>query len=417
MNRTQRVIVQSALTVLVLGLTTAIVVEVPHLTGSTWHDVRHSLDGIPIDTALGIVALWFAGLACYTIAMTASMPGLSHRRALALNLSGSSVSNILPFGGVLGTGLNLAMVRSWRLSLRSFASSTAVLNIVNLLAKLVLPIVAGIVVSRQHGISPWLGRSAYIASAITAGVVIVVVLALISKSWAARLDRLLHRLMRRRRAKIEAEANAEANVHANVHANADAAIDAATGRPAETAAATAVPAGTAPAPAVPAAARPGPVALIQGEVRDIFRLRWARLMGGLTGYVLLQWALFALCLHTVGIKGAAGSVFAAFAVERALTLAVITPAGTGVAEAGATALLVALGFPPAASAAGVLLYRLFVYLAEIPVGALVVAGWASMRLRRRRRQSVTSRSAGEAEGDVSAIPISSTTTPPAASRR
>jgi putative heme transporter len=370
LSRNQKRALQITASALVLALAAWILVDVPKLTGSTWHDVRANLTQIHPLTILAIVALWLAGLISYTFAMTASMPGLSHRRALALNLSGSSVSNVLPFGGVVGTGLNVAMVKSWRLSLRSFASSTAVLNLVNLLAKLVLPVVAGLVVFHQKGLPHWLGHAAVIASLAAGLVVLVVVAALISKGWAVRVDALLRRISQL--------------------------------RPRHR--------GT------PAGTGPGPVSAMQGEVRDIFRQNWGRLIAGLGGYVLLQWALFALCMHTAGIHGSPGAVFAAFAVERALTLAVVTPAGTGVAEVGATALLVALGFPAAPAAAGVLLYRLFVYLAEIPVGALVVAGWAAFRLR-RQPGLLTNLSAGEAAGDVNAMPMPSTSNPPAASRR
>jgi uncharacterized membrane protein YbhN (UPF0104 family) len=377
LGRGQRIALQVSASTVVLAFTVWIMVDVPRLTGSTWHEIRHNLAQIDFLTILFIAGLWMAGLACYTIAMTASMPGLSHRRALVLNLSGSSVANVLPFGGVVGTGLNLAMVRSWRLSLRSFASSTAVLNLVNLLAKLVLPVVAGLVISRQQGLPHWLAHAAVIASIAAAAVVLVVVAALISKGWAVRVDIVLQRLRALR-----------------------------PGR-------RGTPAGTGPGPVTGPAI--GPVSAMQVEVRDIFRQNWGRLTTGLGGYVLLQWALFALCMHTAGIHGSPGSVFAAFAVERALTLAVVTPAGTGVAEVGATALLVTLGFPAAPSAAGVLLYRLFVYLAEIPIGALVVAGWAAFRFR--RRGPLTSRSLGVEAGEVSAMPSPSTSRPPAASRR
>jgi len=366
-SRGQRIALQAGASVAVIAGASWLMVDVPRLTGSTWHDVQRNLAQIDLETTFAIAGLWIAGLIFYTIAMTASMPGLSHRRALALNLSGSSVANVLPFGGVVGTGLNVAMVRSWRLSLRSFASSTAVLNLVNLLTKLVLPVVAGLVVLHQSGLPKWLGRAAVGGSIAAALVVLAVVAALVSNGWARRVDALLRRISQMR-----------------------------PGR-------RGTPVGTAP----------GPVAAIHGEVRDIFRQSWGRLTVGLAGYVLLQWALFALCMHSAGISGRPGAVFAAFAVERALTLAVVTPAGTGVAEVGATALLVAMGFPAGPAAAGVLLYRLFVYLAEIPVGALVVAGWATLRLRTGR---LTARSLGDAAGDVSAIPMASTSSPPAASR-
>lgn len=322
----------------------AIVYVLPKLISSSWTDIIARIATIGLGTVMAIVGLWLAGLIVYTIAMTSSMPGLSHRRAMALNLAGSSASNLLPFGGVVGTGLNAAMVRSWRLSVRQFASSTAVLNLVNLVTKLLLPVIAGIALGSQREASPWLVHTAYVSSAVAGVVVLALIAALISHSWAVRMDRLVRMLARRmgrRGARLAVEPKDGC----------------------------------------------GPVASMQAQVRLTFRRRWMGLTTGMVGYVLLQWALFALCLHATGVGANPAAVFAAFAVERALTLAVVTPAGTGIAEAATTGLLVALGFDPAASAAGVVLYRLFVYLAEIPVGAVVVGAWASGRFVRTNREA------------------------------
>jgi uncharacterized membrane protein YbhN (UPF0104 family) len=43
------------------------------------------------------------------------------------------------------------------------------------------------------------------------------------------------------------------------------------------------------------------------------------------------------------------------------------------------ATLVALGAPAGPAVAGVILYRSFTYLAEIPVGGLLIAGWSLRR--------------------------------------
>ena len=125
------------------------------------------------------------------------MPGLSHRRAMALNLAGSSASNLLPFGGVVGAGLNAAMVRSWRLSVRNFVSSTAVLNLVNLVTKLLLPVIAGIALGSQRAADPWLVHTAYVSSAVAAVVVLALIAALISHAWAVRMDALVRAVGRR----------------------------------------------------------------------------------------------------------------------------------------------------------------------------------------------------------------------------
>jgi uncharacterized membrane protein YbhN (UPF0104 family) len=332
-------IVRATISIAMMAFAAATVIRLPRLSGSTWTDMAYRLGQINTGTALAIAGLWLGGLVTYTIAMTSSMPGLSHRRALALNLAGSSASNALPFGGVVGTGLNLAMIRSWRLSSRNFASSAAVLNIVNLLTKLILPIIAGIVVGRNSSAAPWLGRSALAASVVSAAVVAGLIWALTSGTWARKLDAAWRRVARQSR---HQPAGAEAPDGA------------------------------------------GPVSVLREQVREVFRRKWFGLTAGMSGYVLLQWALFALCLHTAGVHASLGAVFAAFAVERAVTLAVFTPAGTGLAEVAATGLLVALGSWPASAAAGVLLYRLFVFLAEIPVGVVVLGAWASIRLAHRR---------------------------------
>jgi uncharacterized membrane protein YbhN (UPF0104 family) len=315
------------------------VFRLPRLSGSTWTDMAHRLLQLGPGTCLAIGALWLGGLVTYTIAMTSSMPGLSHARALALNLAGSSAANALPFGGVLGTGVNLAMIRSWSLSTRQFASSAAVLNIVNLLTKLTLPIIAGIVVGRNSSAAPWLGRSALAAAVVSAAIVVGLLWALSSDKWAHTLDGYWRRLAARLR----------------------------------------------PDAPVSAAETAGPVSQLREQVRDVMRRKWFGLTAGMSGYVLLQWALFAVCLHAAGVHASIGAVFAAFALERAVTLAVFTPAGTGLAEAAATGLLVGLGAWPASAAAGVLLYRLFVFLAEIPIGVLVLGAWASVRWSHRGR--------------------------------
>ena len=68
-------------------------------------------------------------------------------------------------------------------------------------------------------------------------------------------------------------------------------------------------------------------------------------------------------------------LFAGFAVERVMTLLVITPGGVGLAETATAFALVALHADPVVSAAGVVIYRMFTYLFEIPVGAAWLAAW------------------------------------------
>jgi uncharacterized protein (TIRG00374 family) len=85
-----------------------------------------------------------------------------------------------------------------------------------------------------------------------------------------------------------------------------------------------------------------------------------------------------------------GAVLAAYAVERMLTLVPITPGGVGVVETAATAVLVGFGADPVGAAAGVVLFRVFSYLIEIPLGAVVAAAWfARTRSARLRAAGAT----------------------------
>jgi uncharacterized membrane protein YbhN (UPF0104 family) len=101
-------------------------------------------------------------------------------------------------------------------------------------------------------------------------------------------------------------------------------------------------------------------------------------------YVGLQAVLMWAALHAVGSSLQPHQVLAGFAVERVLTLAVVTPAGTGVAETGATAVLLALGADPVSAVTGVLLYRIFVVALEIPVGGAGIGLWMALRRGRAR---------------------------------
>ena len=104
-------------------------------------------------------------------------------------------------------------------------------------------------------------------------------------------------------------------------------------------------------------------------------------IGGL-GYPAFQAALLWLCLQAVGAKASVAAVLLTYAVERLLTLVPFTPGGVGVVETGASAVLIAAGVDPASAVGGFLLFRVFSYLVEIPLGGAIAAWW----LLRTRRQ-------------------------------
>jgi uncharacterized protein (TIRG00374 family) len=139
---------------------------------------------------------------------------------------------------------------------------------------------------------------------------------------------------------------------------------------------------------LPAGWRPRPGRIAEGLVRvrrstiDLVRRRWLRLTLGVIAYMALQAILLGACLAAVGVNVGPVLTVAAFALSRVLTTIVITPGGFGISETGTAAMLVALGVDPAAAAAGILLFGLFTFVLEIPLGGLTWAYWTVVsRLR------------------------------------
>jgi uncharacterized protein (TIRG00374 family) len=95
--------------------------------------------------------------------------------------------------------------------------------------------------------------------------------------------------------------------------------------------------------------------------------------------------LLDLCLTVTDGPRMLGLVVAAVALERLVTALPITPGGAGVAELGLVGVLTLGGADPTVAVGATMLYRLFTFAMEIPVGLLVAAGWGIGSLSRRRR--------------------------------
>ena len=301
----------------------------PKATGAGWHDIASSLSR-PTAAQLALLgALWLAGLCVHTPALTAALPGLSHRRALLLNLTGSFVSNLLPLGGAAGTVVNWRMARTWGFTSGAFGRWAVVTNLFDTLVKLALP---GLVLCWFALGSSAPPRTIGTAAAVGAALLVVSVLAV---ALVARDDRLLRRA----------------------------------GGWADRAAARVRVIPTAPEGYGERAAA------FRAQSARLVRDGWGRMLGGKLAYAALQALLLWASLRVVGGPVAPVVVASAFVVERVLSMVVLTPGATGVVEVGMAGVLGALGAEPAAAAAGVLLYRGLVVGMEVPVGGLALLGW------------------------------------------
>ncbi|MBF4160836.1 lysylphosphatidylglycerol synthase transmembrane domain-containing protein [Nocardioides acrostichi] len=316
---------------LVGATTTAVALAVPRLVGVPWGNVATVLTAVPAPWIVGLVLLWAAGLATHTVTLTAAMPGLSHRRAATLSLTGSFVANVLPLGGAAGIALNTRMARTWGFGPREVASYTLVTNVWDVLAKLAVASAAAALVTRAGLVLPGIGLVAGVAGALFVVSALLLLSDRCARVVATWLDVLSERLFRRW-------------------------------------------------PRVPAGWG-GAVLATRRTAAATAREQWAGLSGGMAGYTTLLLLLLAGCLHVTGAGVPLLGLAAGFAVERVLTLAALTPGGAGPVEVGLTAVLVASGGDPVGVVAGVLCYRLLTFALEIPVGGLWWAGWVLARRR------------------------------------
>ncbi|MGI5175990.1 lysylphosphatidylglycerol synthase domain-containing protein [Dactylosporangium sp. CA-152071] len=326
--------------ILLAGGIAVVVWAALHLSsvGASWSGAWRQLGTVTWQWLAALGVVWLAGLCVHTIVLSAAMPGLTHRRALTLNLAGSALSNVLPLGGVAGTALNLAMVRGWGHGNLDFARFVMLSKAWDTAAKLVMPLVAvgtllatGFLDAGPNGML-WLATAVF-----AAGTGLLLVTALFGRAGpllrvVAFAERLRHR------------------------------------RPGYGAGApSAVPGWTATA-----------AALLDGT-DQLVRSRWAALTWGMISYWLMQGALWWLCLLAIGAAMPWPLVVAGLVTERLLTLAGITPGGAGLIEAGTVGLLIGLGADATGALAGVLLFRAFIFIAEIPVGGLAAALWLLTR--------------------------------------
>jgi hypothetical protein len=326
-----------------LGLAALIVGwAVPRAGGVGWSEIGQAVTALSMTEVGVLAAVWLAGLWVHTLALTAAMPGLSSRRALFLNLTGSAVSNVLPLGGAAGTLANYTVSRAWGFSPSTFARWALVTNIWDTLAKLVLPGVA-LCWLAVAGVDAGgaLGQAAAVGAALLVVALLVVRGLTAGDRGAQVLGALADRL-----AGALGRANPMPGGYAAwaVHLRRDSA--------------------------------------------DLIATAWGRLTVGKASYALLQAALLWLCLASLGTPPGLAVVFAAFALERILSMAVITPGATGIVEVGMTGLLVGLGAEPVTAAAGVIVYRAITVGLEVPVGGLGLVWWWTVRRQARRPAEV-----------------------------
>jgi uncharacterized membrane protein YbhN (UPF0104 family) len=287
---------------------------------------------------LTLKLLWLCALLAHLFVLTASLPGLTLRRAGLLSLTGGAIANVLPLGGAAGIAVNYAMARSWGHSRGSFVLFKTVTHLWSALARLTLPLIA-------LGVVLLSGRlTSSVAAPAAAGLAVLLLLgagvALIvwRESAAVTGLGLLERAVRRGTGLL----------------------------------------------------RPGwrpellqPALKLRREGIAMTRRGWRQQAAGTVSQAAVNVTILWVSLHAVGSGATPVQVLAVFALSQLLTLITVTPGGLGVVELGMTALLAAWGERSATAAAGVLLFRAFTVGLGVPAGAVLFLGWSGLRRRRR----------------------------------
>ena len=333
-----RRLASSAGAVTTMAVAGLLVAAVPSLAGTSWHAALGLLAGVSRSELVVLVGLWFAGLLGYTLVLRASMPGLTTGQALSLNLAGSAVANAVPLGGPASMGLTTAMARSWGFSPARLGAYLTVSNVWTAVGRVAAGILGlSVLVLALPSTVHLKGLPALFGTILLAGAAVVAVLGRerSTAQLAARVGRLIDRMDTRR-------GRSDRRVGERL--------------------------------------RVGAVEARRVSL-DLSRRSWPRFLIGMATQVALLVALLDGCLRAVGHPLPRVVVFAAVGIERLAGAVPITPGGVGVADLGLVTVLAASGGSPAVAAAA-LLYRLFTFGLEIPVGAVVALGWWLTRHRR-----------------------------------
>lgn len=335
-----------------LGVAVGLLVwGLPFFVGTTWVEVFDRLRQIGPMTALQLLAVMACGLWLYTFMLTGSLPGLSHPKALILNVCSSSVGNLLPGGGAAGVAATYGMCRSWGFSRRDISTSVIVSGVWNVLGRVALPVIGMAALLTDASNLPKAVVRGGAIGAVVGVLLLGLFITLIASGPAATvighgLDKALHPLWRRSRA------SQDLSIDDLVHD-------------------------------------------LRGRLNSVVRTGWRSMTFGLSGFFGIYYVLFWFCLDAAHVHVTIPHMFAAYAIGRLLSTVGFTPGGIGVTEPLTAAVLIGFGAIPAAATAGVVLFSIYVHLLEVPLGAI---GWVVWGVSRKK--SPTPDPSFEPTGDV-----------------
>ena len=281
---------------------------------------------VVVSVVLGVV-----NLATNWPPIVVALPGLQVREAAVTNTAGAALSNTVPEGGAVATGLNYAMLRSWGFTLGDTTSEVLVTGTWSQMTKYILLALGLVAVVLQGWGPPGLDWVALGLVVLVAVAIVLLTLILRRESFAARLgawcDRVIGRVRRRLRR-------------------------------------------------IPDPGLTEGLPLFRTQMVRLLRLCWGRLTTTMLISQLMVVLVLGVCVRMQGLDQSTISwavILVAWGLVTFASLLIPTPGGLGVAEVVLVAVL-GHGLPQSDEAA-VLLYRIATFLVPIPIGLVTYLYW------------------------------------------
>ena len=335
-------IVQTAVSILIAVLIFVLIIPKVADYGLVWDNLSKLT---PLELG-GLVAATVFNLFTYWWQMMAAMPGLTTGQAAVNNQTGTTISNIIPAGGVVALGVVIEMFRSWGFSGTAIGLEITLTGIWNSFLKLGLPVFSLAAVALTGHADPALLAPAIVGLLILAGCVVLFALALWRKEFARSIGNGLGRVVSVFRKIVRKPP---------VTTWGDRAVN------------------------------------FRHDTIGLVERRWIPLtLTTLLSHIALYFVLL-LCLRDVGVSNAEISwaeVLAVFSFGRLVTAIPLTPGGVGVVELAYIGGLVLAGrhhadvpydIFKAQVAAAVLLFRAFTYGIQIPLGGFTYIVWRTKK--------------------------------------
>jgi uncharacterized protein (TIRG00374 family) len=298
---------------------------------------------ITVPMLLASIALGLVNLVTNWPPIVVALPGLRVREAAVANTAGSALSNTVPEGGAVATGVNYAMLRSWGFTIGDSTSEVLVTGTWSQLTKYILLAIGLVAVVLQGWAPGWVDWVAVALSVLVALALWLLARILRSAAFASRLGARCDRVASRVRHRFTW---------------------------------------------VPDLGLADGLPLFRSRMVTLLRRCWGRLTVTMVVSQLTVVVVLGLCVRMQGLDPSTISwavILVAWGLVTVASLLIPTPGGLGVAEVVLVGVL-GHGLPgsdqPAVLAA-VLLYRIATFLVPIPIGLTTYLYWRRSTAWRR----------------------------------